>query len=143
MSLSRRSEPISWELAERVATRIAARQPWLPPGRLSVLEEDFAELTAEAEQLVAEETGWFPSPVRAGPVCTDRPGWVSANVASFQRLLRPLTEKLEAAMSKPAPDVGAVPMRVPRRSAATSVGCNSGCCWAGCQLASSDSTTSF
>ena len=24
-------EPISWELAERVATRIAARQPWLPP----------------------------------------------------------------------------------------------------------------
>ena len=106
-------EPISWELAERVATRIAARQPWLPPGRLSVLEEDFAELTAEAEQLVAEETGLVSLAGPARPRVTDRPGWVSANVASFQRLLRPLTQKLEAAMSKPAPMLGPVPMRVP------------------------------
>ena len=112
MSLSSQ-EPISWELAERVATRIAARQPWLPPGRLSVLEEDFAELTAEAEQLVAEETGLVSLAGPARPRVTDRPGWVTANVASFQRLLRPLTQKLEAAMSKPAPMLGPVPMRVP------------------------------
>ena len=112
MSISSQ-EPISWELAERVATRIAARQPWLPPGRLSVLEEDFAELTAEAEELVAEETGLVSLAGPARPRVTDRPGWVTANVASFQRLLRPLTQKLEAAMSKPAPMFGPVPMRVP------------------------------
>ena len=112
MSISSQ-EPISWELAERVATRIAARQPWLPPGRLSVLEEDFAELTAEAEELVAEETGLVSLAGPARPRVTDRPGWVTANVASFQRLLRPLTQKLEAAMSKPAPMSAPVPMRVP------------------------------
>jgi coenzyme F420 biosynthesis associated uncharacterized protein len=106
-------EPISWELAERVATRIAARQPWLPRGRVIVLEEEFAELTAEAEVLVQEESGLrsLAGPARAR--VTDRPGWVSANVASFQRLLRPLTKKLEAVMAKPAPMLGPVAMRVP------------------------------
>ncbi len=104
--------PISWEMAERVATRIAGRQPWLAPGRTTVLEEDFADLTAEAEELVTEETGLRPiGPARAR--VTDRPGWVIANVASFQRLLRPLTQKLEAALAKPAPMLGPVPMRVP------------------------------
>jgi coenzyme F420 biosynthesis associated uncharacterized protein len=106
-------EPISWELAERVATRIAARQAWLPRGRVTVLEEEFAELTAEAEVLVEEESGLrsLAGPARAR--VTDRPGWVTANVASFQRLLRPLTKKLEAAMAKPAPMLGPVPMRLP------------------------------
>jgi coenzyme F420 biosynthesis associated uncharacterized protein len=106
-------EPISWDLAERVATRIAARQPWLPPGRVSVLEEEFAELTAEAEVLVAEETGLRSLTGDARARVTDRPGWVSANVASFQRLLRPLTQKLEAVMAKPAPMLGPLAMRVP------------------------------
>jgi coenzyme F420 biosynthesis associated uncharacterized protein len=100
-------------MAERVATRIAGRQPWLARGRLSVLEEDFAELTAEAEELVSEETGLTPLSGPARARVTDRPGWVTANVASFQRLLRPLTQKLEAALAKPAPMLGPVPMRMP------------------------------
>jgi coenzyme F420 biosynthesis associated uncharacterized protein len=105
--------PISWEIAERVATRIAARQGWLPPGRLRVLEEDFAELTADAEALVAEETGLVPLAGPARARVTDRPGWVVANLASFRRLLRPLVQKMEVAMSKPPPMLGPVPMRVP------------------------------
>ncbi|HTW07280.1 MAG TPA: zinc-dependent metalloprotease [Acidimicrobiales bacterium] len=105
--------PIAWETAERVATRIAERQPWLAPGRLSVLEEDFAELTAQAEQLVHEETGLTSAAGPARARVTDRPGWVLANIASFQRLLRPLTRKLEAAQAKPVPMLGPVPMRVP------------------------------
>jgi coenzyme F420 biosynthesis associated uncharacterized protein len=107
------SGPISWETAERVASRVAERQPWVAPGRLSVLEEDFAELTAEAEALVEAETGLVP---KAGPArarVTDRPGWVSANVASFQRLLKPLAAKLEVALAKPPPMLGPVPVRVP------------------------------
>jgi coenzyme F420 biosynthesis associated uncharacterized protein len=107
------SEPVSWDLAERIATRIAGRQDYLPLGRLTVLEEDFSELTAEAEALVEQETGLrsLSGPARAQ--VTDRPGWVSANLASFQRLLRPLAQKLEAALSKPAPMLGPVAMRVP------------------------------
>lgn len=105
--------PISWDVAERLATRIAGHQPGLAPGRTAVLEEDFAELTQEAEALVAEETGLrsLAGPARA--LVTDRPGWVKANVASFKRLLRPLSNKLEAAMSKPAPMLGPVAVRVP------------------------------
>ena len=84
--------PISWEMAERVATRIAGRQPWLAPGRSTVLGEDFDELTAEAEELVTAETGLRSSSGAARARVTDRPGWVVANIASFQRLLRPLTK---------------------------------------------------
>jgi coenzyme F420 biosynthesis associated uncharacterized protein len=107
------AEPISWELAQRVATRIAARQDYLPLGRLTVLEEDFAELTEQAEVLVEQATGLrsLAGPARAR--VTDRPGWVTANVASFQRLLRPLAQKLEVALAKPAPMLGPVAMKVP------------------------------
>jgi coenzyme F420 biosynthesis associated uncharacterized protein len=54
---------------------------------------DFAQLTTEAEALVAETTGL---PQTAGPArtrVTDRAGWVDANVESFQRLLRPLVDR--------------------------------------------------
>jgi coenzyme F420 biosynthesis associated uncharacterized protein len=105
--------PVSWETAERLATRIAARQPWVPPGRLAVLEEDFNELTAEAELLVERETGLRPLAGKARARVTDRPGWVVANIISFQRLLRPLTQKLEEALAKPASRLGPVPLRVP------------------------------
>jgi len=104
---------VAWDLAERVATRIASRQPWFPRGRLSVLEEDFAELTAQAEELVAEETGLRSKVGPARARVLDRPGWAKANIASFQRLLRPLTDKLEAALSKPAAMLGPLTMRVP------------------------------
>ena len=106
-------EPISWELAERVATRIAARQAWLPRGRVTVLEEEFAELTAEAEVLVEEESGLrsLAGPARAQ--VTDRPGWVTRQCRLVPASAAPLTKKLEAAMAKPAPMLGPVPMRVP------------------------------
>jgi coenzyme F420 biosynthesis associated uncharacterized protein len=100
-------------MAERVATHLARRQPWLPPGRLAVLEEDFTELTAEAEVLVTAETGLVPAAGPARVRVTDRPGWVVANIASFQRLLRPLAQKLEAALAKRPVMLGRVPVRVP------------------------------
>jgi coenzyme F420 biosynthesis associated uncharacterized protein len=75
------------------------------------LEEDFEELTEEAEQLVSAETGLrsLAGPARAR--VTDRPGWVSANIASTERLLRPLADKIEQVMSKRA--AGSVPFRLP------------------------------
>ena len=105
--------PIAWDLAEKVAVRIAGRQPGVVPGRLRVLEEDFAELTAEAEELVERETGLEPLAGPARARVTDRPGWARANIASMQRLLRPLSDKLEAAMNKSAPSIGPVQLKVP------------------------------
>ena len=86
-------QPISWDLAERVAVRVAGREPLAESYLYASLQPDFDELTAEAEELVAAATGLrsLAGPARAR--VTDRAGWVRANVASFQRLLRPLTDR--------------------------------------------------
>jgi coenzyme F420 biosynthesis associated uncharacterized protein len=86
--------PVDWELAERVAVRAAGQEPFSASYLAHSLQADFDEATAEAEQLVAQATGLrsLSGPARAR--VTDRAGWVHANVNSFQRLLRPLTDKL-------------------------------------------------
>ena len=53
------------------------------------LEEDFARYTAMAENLVAECTGLRSLDGNARGCVTNREGWVNANLASFQRLLKP------------------------------------------------------
>ncbi|MDQ2649918.1 MAG: zinc-dependent metalloprotease [Actinomycetota bacterium] len=90
--------PVDWELAERVAVRAAGREPFAESYLAHSLQRDFDEATAEAEDLVAEATGLrsLSGPARAR--VTDRAGWIHANVASFQRLLQPLTSKLEDKM---------------------------------------------
>lgn len=86
--------PVDWGLAERVAVRAAGREPFSNSYLAHSLQGDFDEATAEAEVLVEETTGLrsLAGPARAR--VTDREGWIHANVNSFQRLLRPLTDKL-------------------------------------------------
>ena len=86
--------PVDWQLAERVAIRAAKREPFAESYLADSLQRDFDEATAEAEELVAATTGLrsLSGPARAR--VTDRAGWAQANVQSFQRLLRPLTDKL-------------------------------------------------
>jgi coenzyme F420 biosynthesis associated uncharacterized protein len=92
------AEPVNWDLAEKVAVRVAGREPFAESYHYASLKPDFDELTAEAEELVAEATGLRPAtPARAR--VTDRAGWVHANVKSFQRLLRPVTDKLGPVMT--------------------------------------------
>jgi coenzyme F420 biosynthesis associated uncharacterized protein len=88
------SGPVDWQLAERVAVRAAGREPFAESYLAHSLQRDFDEATAEAEELVAQATGLrsMSGPARAR--VTDRGGWVRANVSSFQRLLRPITDKL-------------------------------------------------
>ena len=93
------ADPIAWDLAERVAARVGGREPLAESYHVDSLERDFAELTAEAEALVAEETGLVSAAGPARARVTDRRGWVKANLASFRRLLKPLTERLGSKMS--------------------------------------------
>ena len=88
------TDPIAWDTAARVAARVAGRDPFADSYHADSLAADFEELTAQAEALVGEATGLrsLVGPARAR--VTDRPGWVQANLASFRRMLRPLTEKL-------------------------------------------------
>src|SRR5438270_537627 len=93
------TDPISWDLAERIAVRVAGREPFADSYHYASLEPDFAEFTAQAEDLVAAETGLrsLSGPARAR--VTDRAGWIGANLASFRRLLKPITEKLGQRMT--------------------------------------------
>ena len=82
--------------AQRVAVRVAGREPFSQSYHSKSLEPDFAELTALAEGLVADETGLVSLAGPARARVTDRAGWIQANVVSFQRLLRPIVDKLSS-----------------------------------------------
>ena len=107
------TDPVAWDLAERVATRVAGREPLEDSYLYATLQPDFEELTARAETLVEAETGLksLAGPARAR--VTNRAGWVHANIASFQRLLRPVTERLGEAFDHP-PTFGRVSVPVAR-----------------------------
>jgi len=92
---------VDWSLAERVAVRVAGREPFADSYHAQSLEPDFARFTAAAEDLVADCTGLRSAAGPARARVTDRSGWVSANVASFQRLLRPMLERFGPAGSGP------------------------------------------
>ena len=101
------SNLVDWELAERIATRLARRNdPFADSYHYASLQPDFAELTAQAEELVAECTGLRSQAGPARARVADRAGWVHANIASFQRLLRPVTDRLEERL----PERGAPPL---------------------------------
>lgn len=101
------TDPVSWDLAERVAIKVAGREPLAESYHWATLEADFEELTAQAEELVAAETGLHSLAGPARARVTDRPGWVRANIASFQRLLRPLTDRVGPRLaSSPIAPVG-------------------------------------
>ena len=87
-------DPIDWDLARRVAVRTARREPYTAPRWRDGLAEDFADCTQQAEGLVAEFTGLRSLSGPARGRVTDRVGWIDANLASFQRLLKPLAAKL-------------------------------------------------
>jgi coenzyme F420 biosynthesis associated uncharacterized protein len=86
---------IDWGWAERVAVRAAGTDPFFRSYHADSLIADFDELTALAEEQVAEATGLrsLAGPARAR--VDDRSAWIRANIASFQRLLRPVTHRLE------------------------------------------------
>lgn len=90
---------VDWALAERVAVRAAGREPFADSYYYPSLTTDFAELTAIAEDQVAETTGLRSLSGNARARVTDRQGWIRANIASFQRLLRPITDRLDEQLS--------------------------------------------
>jgi coenzyme F420 biosynthesis associated uncharacterized protein len=99
---------IDWAVAERVARWVSGRTSTPASYRPAAMQRDFDDMTARAEGLVAEATGLT---VLSGPArgrVIDRPTWVAANIASFQRLLGPTLAKLAA--RKPAsPLAGSAP----------------------------------
>ncbi len=86
---------VGWDTAEKVAAWVGGRARMPAPYRPDLLQAEFEELTAEAEELVAVSTGLRSAAGPARARVTDRTGWVHANVASFQRLLGPHLDRLD------------------------------------------------
>ncbi len=88
---------VAWDTAAKVAGWVGSRSGLPVPYRPDLLQQDFEELTAQAEELVAESTGLRSSSGPARARVTDRAGWVNANIASFQRLIGPHLDRLDPA----------------------------------------------
>ncbi len=99
-------DAVDWEVARKVAQRFGGKEPFAGREHRDGLEEDFAEFTEQAEDLVAECTGLRSLSGSARGRVTSRAGWVDANLASFQRLLRPITKKLGDKLDKSSMGVG-------------------------------------
>ena len=95
VSTVRGAATVNWDTAERVAAWVGSRTRVPAPYRPDLLQAEFAELTEQAEELVAASTGLRSAAGPARARVTDRAGWVSANVASFQRLLGPHLDRLD------------------------------------------------
>jgi coenzyme F420 biosynthesis associated uncharacterized protein len=107
---------VDWHVARRVANRVAGREPFAQSYHYESLAPDFAELTARAEELVGNATGLRSHAGPARARVADRSMWIDANLASFQRLLRPLLERVE-------PKVGGGPVgAVARRFSGAELG---------------------
>ena len=101
------TDPVDWDVARQVARRVAGREPFRATHLREELQADFARFTAQAEDLVADCTGLRSLSGDARGRVTTRAGWIDANVASFQRLLRPITTKLAEKMDGgPGPRIG-------------------------------------
>ena len=87
-------EPVAWDVAIRTATQALRLAPPFKESARRALEEDFAEATAKAHELVEQATGLRSSAGAPRANVVDRGGWVSANVGSFRRLLAPLADRL-------------------------------------------------
>lgn len=108
------SDGVDWELAKKVAVKIANRDQGSGTWYYDAMRREFDELTAKAEVLVADETGLVSAAGPARARVADRAMWIDANIASFQRLMRPIIEALgdesksDGPLAKLTESVGAV-----------------------------------
>ena len=82
-------EHVDWDLARRIAVKVAGTEPLYQSYLAEPLRADFARFVPVAAELVAIETG-LETPGEAHAEVIDRAGWIDANIAAFRRLLQPL-----------------------------------------------------
>ncbi len=95
-------DAVDWELAQQVASRLSGNDPFAESYHAQGMVEEFTRLTERAQVYVEAETGFTSAAGQARARVVDRNDWVRANLASYQRLLRPVLGRLEQAASGPA-----------------------------------------
>ncbi len=96
------SGSIDWALAEQIAARISGSDPFASSYHRQGMERDFEEFTSAAQGFVEAETGLRSAAGPARARVVDRIDWVRANLASYQRLLRPVLQRMEDRLDGPA-----------------------------------------
>ena len=96
------SDAVDWGLAEQVAARLSGNDPFAESYHAAGMARDFAEMTERAQVYVEAETGFTSAAGQARARVVDRNDWVRANLASYQRLLRPVLGRLDEVASGPA-----------------------------------------
>ena len=106
-SLDGAPQPVDWGLAERLARRVAGRDPIESSYLAASLQADFEEATGRAGELVSELTGLRSPGGPARAEVLDRPQWIRVNIESFRHTLEPLTAKVgERMAASPIAPVG-------------------------------------
>ncbi len=100
------SDAVDWGLAATVASRLSGDDPFSQSYHAAGMVRDFTSLTERAQDYVEAETGFTSNAGRARARVVDRNDWVRANLASYQRLLRPVLGRLEQVGSGPAGVLG-------------------------------------
>jgi coenzyme F420 biosynthesis associated uncharacterized protein len=101
------ADPIDWSVAAKVASRLSGTDSFARSYHHGSLTTDFARLTPQAERLVTTSTGLVPDgPARARVV--SRPEWINANIRSFKRMLRPITDRMASQMTGPLAPAGRI-----------------------------------
>ncbi|MFB9313101.1 zinc-dependent metalloprotease [Nocardioides plantarum] len=94
-------EMVDWDLAVRVASRLAGQGPVVSPTEAA---DAVAELRAGADRstaLVRDFTGLVAAEHTAPVLVVDRAGWVQANADAFRHLVSPLVDQISAKNKKP------------------------------------------
>ena len=99
---------VDWDIARSVAARIGKDDGFATTYRAEGLREDMALLTPQAEKLVESETELISLAGPARGKVVDRAEWVDVNLASFDRLMRPLLAKLERKSEEAGSEPGAL-----------------------------------
>lgn len=100
------SSAVDWALAEKVASRVGGIDPFARSYHMRGMEQDFSVMTERAQGYVEAEVGFASLAGDARARVVDRRHWVKANLASYDRLLRPVLDRFEGRSTGPAGALG-------------------------------------
>ncbi|MDD9348809.1 zinc-dependent metalloprotease [Mumia sp.] len=101
---------IDWDFALATAVRMTRTGPEVAGAEAADAVAELREGAARSEGSVREFTGLSATAASAPILVVDRPGWIAANVASFEVVLAPMLTKA----SRAAADRGQTPGRIGR-----------------------------
>jgi coenzyme F420 biosynthesis associated uncharacterized protein len=103
---------IDWDLAVRVASRLAGDGPAVPRPEAHEAVEELRAGAEKSSPLVRQFTGLVAEDRTAPVLVVDRPGWIQANADGFAEVVAPLVAKLQEKKGAPSAMAEAIGSRI-------------------------------